>query len=77
MTDGEVCGEFLRDQRSGVPTVLVYLPRVVELQQAIRGGLGRTDQSRRWPPSRSAISSASSSRTKWATRWGCPTAAQV
>jgi hypothetical protein len=40
MTDGEVCGEFLRDQRSGVPTVLVYLPRVVELQQAMRGGSG-------------------------------------
>jgi hypothetical protein len=38
MTDGEVCGEFLRDQRSGVPTVLVYLPRVVELQQAMRDG---------------------------------------
>ena len=40
MTDGEVCGEFLRDQRSGVPTVLVYLPRVVELQQAMRAGSG-------------------------------------
>jgi hypothetical protein len=40
MTDGEVCGEFLRDQRSGVPTVLVYLPRVVELQQAMHGGSG-------------------------------------
>jgi len=43
MTDGEVCGEFLRDQRSGVPTVLVYLPRVVELQQAMRGGSGARD----------------------------------
>ena len=38
MTDGEACGEFVRDQRSGTPTVLVYLPRVVEMLASIRAG---------------------------------------
>jgi hypothetical protein len=38
MTDGEACGEFVRDQRSGTPTVIVYLPRVVEMLLSIRAG---------------------------------------
>jgi len=38
MTDGEACGEFVRDQRSDTPTVLVYLPRVVEMLVSIRAG---------------------------------------
>ena len=38
MTDGAVCGEVVRDQRSGLPTVLVYLTRMAELRRSIRMG---------------------------------------
>jgi hypothetical protein len=34
--DGETCGETVRDARSHVPTVLVYVPRLVALTHAMR-----------------------------------------
>ena len=37
-TDHEVCGETVRDARSGIPTVLVYLPRVETLTNTLRSG---------------------------------------
>jgi hypothetical protein len=44
LTDGETCGEVLRDRQSDVPTVIVYLPRVTELKQSIRtGSRGRSN----------------------------------
>jgi hypothetical protein len=36
LTDATVSGEMLRDGRSGLVTVVVYLPRVVEVTDAIR-----------------------------------------
>jgi hypothetical protein len=38
MTDPAVSGEVVRDQRSGLVTVLVYVPRVIELAATIRKG---------------------------------------
>jgi hypothetical protein len=38
MTDPAVSGEFLRDVLTGVPTVIVYVPRNVELAHSIRSG---------------------------------------
>ena len=37
-TDGDVCGETVRDMRSGLPTVLVYVPRLVALTHSMRSG---------------------------------------
>lgn len=36
MTDREVAGETVRDQRSGLVTVLIYVPRIVELASEVR-----------------------------------------
>ena len=35
-TEQDVCGEIVRDARSGVPTVLVYIPRLVALTNSLR-----------------------------------------
>lgn len=35
-TDGEICGETLPDARSRLPTILVYVPRLVVLAHSIR-----------------------------------------
>jgi len=37
-TEQDVCGEIVRDARSGVPTVLVYIPRLVALTNSLRSG---------------------------------------
>lgn len=37
MTDREVSGETVRDQRSGLVTVLIYVPRIAELAAEVRG----------------------------------------
>ena len=37
-TEQDVCGEVVRDARSGVPTVLVYIPRLVALTNSLRSG---------------------------------------
>ena len=38
MTDAAASAEVVRDGRTGIPTVLVYLPRIAELTRAIRRG---------------------------------------
>jgi hypothetical protein len=35
-TDAEICGEIVRDARSHVPMVLVYVPRLITLTQVMR-----------------------------------------
>ncbi len=45
-TDAEVCGETVRDGRSGGAAVLVYVPRLVALTQSMRSGrAGRSNPS--------------------------------
>jgi hypothetical protein len=38
MADPAASGEVVRDARSGIPTVLVYLPRITELTRMVRQG---------------------------------------
>ena len=57
MTDPAVSGEVVRDQRSGLATVMVYVPRVVELISDDPEGVGGPKPSgagdaRRRPPGR-------------------------